>query len=432
MGLSLATLAGFRVTDAHVTIPAWGCPYAEVVIDGEHPLAGRVDLVLADLVMSCTVLSGGPALGRSMYRLVGGAGGWGKTIKGKNYVDAAGVALSKVLGDAAADAGETVVVGADVDVGVAWNRQAGPASTQLNLLAPRAWYVDGTGTTRLGARPAGQLVGQVTRVTPADLARGKVVLAAASIASILPGVVVDGIVAVDVLHELTPSTGLRSTVWGRQAPSTLDSLSALLRQLDPDRDYRGFTEYRVDTFDGDAINVQPVRVSSGHSYQKSVPVWPGVGGAKTKPALASRVLVGFIEADPSRPFIGHFEDSASATSLSLVTDGIGAGGHAVTLEQVINLFVNYTAVRYTLGDLGSTFSPVYAAAPPATLASMIVAMIAGCTTPIAPGLTPGGLLDAIGLPAAVEAALLLQVPDPASLGLPSPVIPGLAKKGFLV
>ena len=431
MGLSAATLNGHRVTSGRATIPAWGCWYAEAVLDGEVTLTGSVTLKMADLTLVGTVLSGGPQKGRSTYRIVAGAGGWGRDVPKKSYANDASVKVATVLGDAAAEVGETLAAVASTErLGPAWVRQAGPANSLLNLVAPSAWYVDEAGVTRLGARAAGALVGTVTRIAPVDIARGKVVLAAEKIATILPGVVVDGITAVDVLHEISAEGGLRSTVWGAQEAGTLDSLRALIRQLDPDRAFRGVTEYRIGTLSSDRLNLQPVRVSSGMPDLKRVPVWPGVPGCSQTPPIGSRCLVGFIDSDPARPYVAAFEDGAASSGLELITDGIGTGGHAITLEQVLGLFAQYTAARYVLGDLGATFSPVYAGAPPATLAALIAAMITGAVTPAPVGVTPGATLDALGLPALIAAAHLIQLPDPASIGLPTPVMPGLSKKDF--
>jgi hypothetical protein len=310
--MSAATLAGHRATSARAYLPKSRCWYAEAQLDGEHTLTGRVDLTIADLTLSGTVLSGGPARGRSSYRVGAGAGRWGTTIRKWSYSDDAGSKVSKVVGDAAREAGETfdaTSAPSAARVGPNFTRPEGPASRVLDIVAPGAWYVDETGTTRLGERAAGALVGSVTRITPVDLARGKLVLAAESIATILPGLVVDGLTAVDVLHEVTPESGLRSTVWGPHVGSTLDSLRVLLEQLDPDRAYRGVTEYRVDSRNGNRLNLQPVRASTGMPDLKNVPVRPGVAGCDAQVALASRVLVGFVDSDPSRPYVAAFEDA---------------------------------------------------------------------------------------------------------------------------
>ena len=54
---------------------------AEISLDEEATLAGRVTLQLADLAWVGTVVSGGPSGGRSQYRLVGGAGGWARSLR---------------------------------------------------------------------------------------------------------------------------------------------------------------------------------------------------------------------------------------------------------------------------------------------------------------------------------------------------------------
>ncbi len=432
--MSTALLNGHRVTSARVTIPAWGCWYAEASIDGEHTLEGGVTLKVADLTLAGAVISGGPQKGRSTYRIVAGTGGWGRDVEEKSYANDASVKVSTVIGDAASEVGETFAAVASTErLGPAWVRQAGPANSLLNLIAESAWYVDEAGVTRLGTRAAGALVGTVTRIAPVDLARGKLVLAAEKIATILPGLVVDGLTAVDVLHEISADGGLRSTVWGSQAPSTLDAMRSLIQQLDPDRAFRGVTEYRIGTISGDRLNLQPVRVSSRMPFLKRVPVWPGIPGCSQTPPIGSRCFVQFIDSDPARPCVTAFEDGAASSGLELITDGIGAGGHAITLEQVLGLFAQYTAARYVLSDLGTTFAAAYSAAPPGALLSLMSLMIAGATLPATPvGVTPGSVLDSLGLPALIETALLAQLPDPASLGLPTPVIPGLAKKNFLL
>lgn len=307
----MASLAGKRVTSARTTIPGWGCWYAEASIDGEHSLSGGVELVLADLKLHGTVLSGGPQKGRSSFVIVGGKGKWGTVIPRKSYANDAGVKVSTVLGDAAREAGETLEISSSDRVGPAWTRNEGPASKVLQILAPAAWYMGEDGVTRLGKRPSVPFTEKAPRVTPVDLARRTVTLASEKIATLVPGAVVDGIEAVDVLHEIGPS-GLRTTIYGEQSfggSRELAALRALLEQLDPHRKFRGVTEYRVVTQTGERLNLQPVRVSTGMPDLQRVSVRPGVSGAKAQVMLGSRVLVGFVDADPARPFVAHFEDA---------------------------------------------------------------------------------------------------------------------------
>lgn len=334
--MGLSTLNGLRVTSARATFPAWGCPYADVQVDGEHALTGAATLTIADLTFAGTILSGGSALGRSSFRMSGGKAGWGRAIAAKPYANDATVKFSTVIGDAAAACGETVAPIANTQrTGPAYVRQAGPASDVLNLLSPMAWYVDEAGVTHLGARAASVLPAKVVRIKPLDKALGLVVLASESIAGIMPGVVVDGMAAVDVMHEVSADGGLRSTVWGSALKGELESFLAILDAVDPRRKYRGVTEHRVGALEGNRLNLQPVRASTGMPFLSRVPMWPGVGGAQTTPALGSRVLVGFIDSDPGRPYVAGYEDVDGEGFVPTLIE-LGGGADFVALAGLVS------------------------------------------------------------------------------------------------
>jgi hypothetical protein len=338
----MSTLAGHRVTKARVHVPAWGVWYAEASLDEEAALSGRVSLVVADLTLSGTILSGGPGpKGRSSFRIAGGAGGWGRTVPARSYANDAGVKAATVLVDAATASGETIDPATlpSTRLGPAWAREIGPAARVLEQIFPAGWYVGEDGTTRIGKRPSAALKTPAV-VSSVDLARGTVALAAESIASILPGVVVEGITAVDVVHELAPGA-LRSTLWGAGIASTSRRLTALRRmveQLDPHSRFRGVYEYRVATQDGERLNLQPVRVSVGMPDLQRVPVRPGLSGGRADVALGSRVLVSFVDAEPSRPVVVGFEDAEGEGFLPVkleidATDELDLGAGA-TLTKI--------------------------------------------------------------------------------------------------
>jgi hypothetical protein len=220
-----------------------------------------------------------------------------------------------VLADAATACGETLdattLPGPEVKVGPAWIREEGPAARVLEQLYPAGWYVGEDGITRIGRRPTKTLAAQAT-LGPVDLARRIVTLAAEQIASLVPGIVVAGIEAVDVLHEVSAAGGLRSTIWGKGIADTSRSIAALRRifeQLDPDRAFRALYEYRIVTQTGERVNLQPVRVSTGMPELQRVPIRPGVAGTRATHALGARVLVGFVDASPARPVVLGFEDA---------------------------------------------------------------------------------------------------------------------------
>jgi len=270
------TLAGHNITTARAYLPAWGAWYADVQTDGEHDLAGAVDLVLADLTLRGTVLSGGASKGRSEFRIVGGKGRWGKTIPDTSYANSAGVKLSTVLGDAAAACGETLdtsTIDRAARVGPSWARREDRACRLLEQLVPRAWYVGEDGITRLGRRPAVVYTDAAPRVTPLDRARRRVTLAPATLAKLVPGAIVDGLEAIDVVHEASAKGGVRTTIYGADGLASgsqvIDAFREILDQLDPDRAFRAVWEYRVVTQDGELLNLQPVLVSSGMPVERA-------------------------------------------------------------------------------------------------------------------------------------------------------------------
>jgi hypothetical protein len=357
----LATIAGVRATSVRAWFSAWGNWHADFTLDGEHTLTGRVEAKLRDLTLSGTVLSGGPAKGRSFYRIIGGAGGWGRTLPSKNYADDGGVKLSKIIGDAASEVGETVAgIGSTDRVGPGFTRDEGPASRVLEQYCSQAWYVDELGVTRIGKRTGTTLGVGVPRTSQVDLARKTVTLAPTSLAGLMPGVIVDGLEAVDVIHDINAS-GIRTEVWGASSYTTrrLEPLQMLLEQLDPFRQYRGIFEYRVVTLEGSRANLQAVRASSGMPDLRRVRVWPGVAGCEAQLELGSRVVVEFLDADPSRPVVTHFEDAEGEGFVPVVLKLAGGADFvalaALVATQLTSLKAAINGAAVSAGDGGATF-----------------------------------------------------------------------------
>lgn len=433
--IAAADLSGHTVTHARSAIPAWGISYHDVSVDGNVILSGAVTLTVADLVIKGTILSGGPGgSGRSFFRVVAGAGGWGKPLPKKSYANDAGVKLITVLVDAAAVAGETLdltTIDPQARIGPYYAWVAGdPASRVLEQLVPGAWYVGEDGITRLGARPATTLTADATRTTQADLAAGTLTLASETIATILPGIVVDGLAAVDVEHTIDSKNGLRSKIWGSLAGSTSRRLAAwkkLFEQLDPLRKFRGVSEYRVVTQDGQRLNLQPVRVSTGMPDLGRVMVRPGAPGVSASHHLGARVLVGFADSSPSQPFVFAFEDAEgggfSPQSLAISAGGYEATEHLTTAEAVVNLLSNL------LITIGAASSPggasgaaalataLFALTTPATAQAFFTAAVTAAGVPLTGTLTPT-------MASAIASALAAKTSDGTGL-VPSVGCPAL-------
>lgn len=342
--MTTATITGHPITHARVHLPAWGVPWAEVGLEEEATLSGAATLTIADLTLVGTIMSGGPGpKGRSRYRFACGAGAWGKALPAKGYANDAGVKASTVLQDAAREAGEPLDAASlpATRLGPAFARESGVAARVLEQCFPAGWYVGADGITRIGARPSAPLTGTFDVLT-VDKACGTVELASETIARIVPGIIVEGLEAVDVMHELAPGT-LRSTLWGKGiAPSTrrLVALRRLIEQLDPRRRFRGTYEYRVVQQQGERLTVQPVRVSIGMPSLQRVFVRPGVSGARSDVALGTRVLVTFVDAEPSRPTVVGFEDAEGTGFLPTQTD----------IDATAALNIGETAIVTKLAD----------------------------------------------------------------------------------
>lgn len=301
--MSLATLNGASVTRARVHAPAWGRWWADLDLAEPVALSGAAGLVVAGQAMAGTIVSGGAANGRAAYRVVGGGGGWGRTLPAKPYNDDAGTSLRTVLSDAAAEAGETLSDVPATLLGPHYARHAGPASALLNLLAPQNWYVDFAGVTRIGQRAATTYAGTAPRVRVDPLAQ-VIDLAVDSIAGLVPGVQVDGMrPATDVEFNLDPKR-LTARVYYAAAPlsRSLEAQRKILELLDPRARYRGTFEYRVVTQSGERLNLQPVYAAAKMPDLANVPVRlaPGI---KAQHLPGSLVVVAFADADPSRPFV---------------------------------------------------------------------------------------------------------------------------------
>lgn len=310
--MSTATLAGKPCMSVTVNLPSWGLWWADCQLDNEADLSGQVVLQLADLTLNGAIVSGGSWLGRSSYRIVGGAGGWCKPLKEKAYVNDAGVKIAKVLGDAAAEAGETIEGAPSGICGTAFARQKGPASLSLNLLASQSWRVDVDGVTRFGA-PTGKTVDSSITRGKVDFAAGSIELMSDSIAALLPGCICEGITAVDVTHRLA-SKKLRTTIYGSAFGPTTKRLlawSKLIEQMRPFERYRGVWEYRVVDQTGERYDLQPATSRYGLPDLQAVRVRYGLPGCTAKTASGSLVLVAFVNSDPSRPAIVGFDDPDS-------------------------------------------------------------------------------------------------------------------------
>lgn len=408
--MSTATLNGLPALAARVSMPAWGLWWAEVECSGPEVLAGPVTLAFDGLTLIGTIVTAGAYQTRTRYRIVAGAGGWGRTIAAKSYSNDLGVKASLVLRDAALACGETIGVAPVGNVGPAFVRAEGPASRVLDALAPRGWYVDDAGLTHIGRRPAATFTGAASRmVNDAAQVRYELAPDAMQLGSLLPGVVVDGVEAVDVEHVLD-AAGVRTTLWGRGIADTSrlsEALRRIVEGITAGSRWHAVWEYRVvqkasgsggaepwPTM-GDLLDLQIVRVSTGMPDLRRVRVRPGVAGMRSHPPLGSRVLVAFVNGDPGRPMVVGFDEQdgpgAVADDIAIRAGSTGTHNyeHATSAEATTHLLA--TSLDTLASGLG---------APPGTGTTAVIAAITACTA----GAMGGGVKTALDAALAAKTA----------------------------
>jgi hypothetical protein len=304
--VSDASLNGSALTGVRIQVPSWGCWWADVdcVATLELEAGDTAALDLGGQRFMGTVVSGGVVHARSAYRVVGGHGGWGRAPGAQSYRDDSGVRHSKILNDVAAAVGEQIA-------GIPTARTGGrhfardgsaPASQVLSALYPRDWYVDFDGVTQIWQRAATTYTSKATRLHT-DKRIGVVELAPETLEGLVPGVTVDGVgAAVDVEYE---QSGARLTVrcYASADQTRLSSaLARVVQAADPYRRYRACYEFRVVSVANDRANLQPVRASSGFDDLLAVPI-RGPFGIKATVLPGATVVVAFVDAHPSRPFV---------------------------------------------------------------------------------------------------------------------------------
>lgn len=338
--MSTATINGRTVLEGRVHLPAWGAWTAVVETDLSEQTSGAATIVLGDLTLKGTIVSAGIAdATRTRYRIVGGAGGWGRTVSRRAYTNDAGIKRALIVGDAARDCGETMgtVTGT---VGVSYVRHEGPAARVLDDVAARDWYVDELGVTQIGKR-ARTTVTPSPHVLTVDAARGRVDLAPELLAGLVPGVVVSGVEALDVEHTVSGDGKVRTTIWGL---SIADTLGRLVEAKTEHHKFFAPWEYRVVLRTGERLDLQAVRVSSGMPDLRNVRIRPGLAGGRAHPKLGSTVLVSFVNGDPSRPVVTGFDEQDGAgwvpdeIALQAGTTGASPTEHATSAEALV-LFV---------------------------------------------------------------------------------------------
>lgn len=222
--MSLVTLAGNRVTALTLRVPSVGVWWADCDLDTDATVTGSAPLEIGAISLTGTIspTHSGAYGSKTRTRIVGGAGGWARTLLAKAYHADNGVRTATVAGDIAREAGEDmlgVLTGVPERLGVDFVRQAGPASRALRqALSEAAWHVGYDGVTAVAPRVQSEITTayEVLSFDPRTLVATVATDAPEGIVigSVLRAGLVTPLEVVDL--ELTVAGGaLRLQVWGR-------------------------------------------------------------------------------------------------------------------------------------------------------------------------------------------------------------------------
>jgi hypothetical protein len=161
-----ATVNGTRATHMLIRIPYAGIWLATCEFDEGPVMSGKATVVLGPATYVGVVAQDyvGVYAVQTRARIVGGAGGWSKTLPAKHYHSDAGVNASTVVTDVARLAGETLgAMSYPIPkLGTDFVSESGPGSRVLEQVfgSRFPWWVAADGTTQSGQRPAVEVAGK--------------------------------------------------------------------------------------------------------------------------------------------------------------------------------------------------------------------------------------------------------------------------------
>lgn len=337
--MSALTLNGASVTAQSITIPYYGPWAADVALAADAAMSDAATLVIGDLTLKGTVRRVAAFSGSKTARIVGGAGGWRKTLKPKAYDHAAGVKRSTVLQDAARECGESLVLATDKVIGTHYQREEAQAERVLHLLTDGHWWIDTGGVTRTAARDSSMIASPFTVVGWTG-GKGRFEIATENPAAWQPGrrftaPTVSGTQTISSVSIGSDNAGkLRLSILSTDGGTERlrDSLRSLIRAELASFSYAGVWEYEIAS--GTPTTVDATSTDSRMPDVTKCPMYPGLLGEVVTPTPGTKCLVAFVNMDPTRPICIAIEgigltaiiDASVAVRLGAgVKPAIGAG-----------------------------------------------------------------------------------------------------------
>ena len=156
-----ASVAGQRITYAIVRIPYSGAWVADLDVDTDTTMSGKVEIKIGALALVGTIdprFSGAFAMNTKL-RVVAGNGKIDTVLKAKNYANDLEIKMQTVVADIVREAGETLepTYSDPMRFGAHYVRQSAPASRLLRQMVGSSWWVDLDGVVRIGERAQAEI-----------------------------------------------------------------------------------------------------------------------------------------------------------------------------------------------------------------------------------------------------------------------------------
>lgn len=324
------TLNGIPALTVRLNIPWRGVWSAEVTLDAPEAAGAQT---LAAVATPVTLIVGGTTLlgvidpkGSATFdrtttvRVVGGRGGWSKTVPAKHFnMSAGGLTTATVLSVTATEVLESVVDAAPKLLGVHYARAKGPAS---DVFAGRQWFVNPTtGVTLVADWPIGVLAsdGLIQAFEPYE----QRVTVGTDGSIVLPGTrLIDPrfngatYTVRDVEQIFSATETVAHCHCAQVATSRLWDAFQTAAQAAADTGYLKTYRYRF-AVAGPAGKLVLQAVTAGAPDLNPIEQWSGLSGSVDVHAPGTEIVVGFAEGDPSHPYVVAYAPTAVPLQIAL-------------------------------------------------------------------------------------------------------------------
>jgi len=318
-----ANANGIQITSARITRPRYMAWHGDLALAQGTALSGDVVLTIGNLILQGFAFRTAQFAGARGVRVVGGRGGWSKTVAPQSYEAPGGVTAGLVLGDVAIAVGEKLELSdAGFVLGDFWVRERCKASRVLRQILGDTWWIDNDGVTRDSDRDDATIDTpfQVEEYTPGI---GRFIIATEDLLSWTPGrtfstpvvPIQQTVSSVTIVLDNKGSARLEvlaNTAETNAGDRIYEDLRELIREDFPTYTFLGLYEYSVDAVGSGTVDASPTDTGLG--------LPPITMLTQTFPLMTATlregdlVRVRFVNGNPARPEVC----SAPATSDAIV------------------------------------------------------------------------------------------------------------------